>query len=102
VFDTSNATAGVIDGNVSQANFTNAYTLNQTIKCAIAYKVNDFAASFNGSTATTDTSGTIPTVNRMSLGSSWDGLNFFLNGHIRSVQFYPFRASDTQLQALTT
>jgi hypothetical protein len=101
VIDTSNVTAGVIDGNVSQANFTNAYTLNQILNSAIAYKVNDFAASFNGGTATTDVSGTIPTVNRMSLGSSWDGANFFLNGHIRQIAYYNTRLPNATLQALT-
>ena len=101
VIDTSNVTAGVIDGNVSQANFTNAYTLNQILNSAIAYKVNDFAASFNGGTVATDTSGTIPTVNRMTLGSSWDGANFFLNGHIRSIAYYNTRLPNAQLQALT-
>jgi hypothetical protein len=32
------------------------------------------------------------------------GLNTsqMLNGHIRSVRYYPFRASNNQLQALTT
>jgi hypothetical protein len=25
-----------------------------------------------------------------------------LNGHIRSIRYYPFRASNNQLQALTT
>jgi hypothetical protein len=101
VIDTANVTAGVIDGNVSQANFTNAYTLNQILNSAIAYKVNDFAASFNGGTATTDVSGTIPTVNRMSLGSSWDGANFFLNGHIRQIAYYNTRLPNATLQALT-
>ena len=100
-FDTSNVAAGVVDGNASQANFTNAYTLNQVVNTAIAYKVNDFAASFNGSAATTDTSGTIPTVNRMTLGSSWDGANFFLNGHIRQIAYYNTRLPNTQLQTLT-
>lgn len=101
VIDTSNVTAGVVDGNVSQANFTNAYTLNQVFNSAIAYKVNDFAASFNGGTATTDTSGTIPTVNRMTLGSSWDGANFFLNGHIRQIAYYNTRLTNATLQTLT-
>jgi hypothetical protein len=101
VYDTSNIVAGVIDGNVTQANFTNAYTVNQTVKCALAYKVNNFAASFNGAAATTDTAGTIPTVNRMTLGSSWDGSNFFLSGHIRQLTYYKTRLLNTTLQTLT-
>jgi hypothetical protein len=101
VFEPSAITSTVIDGNVTQANFTASYTINQPAKAAIAYKVNDFAASFNGSAATTDTSGTLPTVNRMTLGSSWDGLNFYLNGHIRQIAYYNTRLPDATLQELT-
>jgi hypothetical protein len=101
VFEPSAITSTVIDGNVTQANFTASYTINQPAKAAIAYKVNDFAASFNGAAATTDTSGTLPTVNRMTFGSSWDGLNFYLNGHIRQIAYYNTRLPNAQLQELT-
>ena len=100
VFDAGNITSAVFDGPF-MAGFTAAYTLNQTVSSAIAYKVNDFAASFNGGTATTDTSGTIPTVNRLSIGSSWDGANYYLNGHVRSIRYYRLRLTNAELQAFT-
>jgi len=100
VYDAGNITIAVFDGPF-MAGFTAAYTLNQIVNSAIAYKVNDFAASFNGGTATTDTSGTIPTVNRLSIGSGWDGTNFFLTGHVRSIRYYPLRLTNAELQAFT-
>ena len=69
-------------------------------KVAGAYRVNDFAASTNGSGAVTDTSGTIPTVNRLSIGNL-SGIGEHLNGHIRSIRYYPTRLTNAQLQALT-
>jgi hypothetical protein len=69
-------------------------------KLAFGYKINDFAVSLNGAAVVTDTSGTIPTVNRVIIGSRTGGASF-LNGHIRSVQYYPVRLADFQLQALS-
>ena len=87
-------------GNVTQANVSppSSYTQNATAKVAYAYKTNDFAASVNGGTALTDTSGTVPTVvNRLLIG----GPTLELNGHIRSIRYFPVRLSNAQLQALT-
>lgn len=68
-------------------------------KFASAYKLNDFASVTTGAVAT-DTSGTVPTaINQLVLGSG-SGTNY-LNGHIRSITFYPYRLADFQLQALT-
>jgi hypothetical protein len=76
-----------------------SYTENVTTNFAMALQANNFAASANGSAVTTDTSGTLPTFNRMDLGSFTAGQTF--NGHIRSIRYYPVRLSDAQLQALT-
>jgi hypothetical protein len=73
---------------------------NVTFKSAIAYKVNDIAATANGATVSTDTSATIPAVNTLFIGTI-DGAANFLNGHIRSIRYYPTRLSNAQLQALT-
>lgn len=69
-------------------------------KMAAAYRLNDFASTTNGAVPATDTSGTVPTVNQLNVGSL--AIGGALNGHIRRVQFYPFRASNNQLQALST
>ena len=88
------------DGGVSQANLPVGGAANGTVRSlAVAYKVNDFAASVNGATPVTDTSGTIPTVNRLAIGS--EGLAYFLNGHIRTIAYFNTRLPNAQLQTLT-
>lgn len=91
----------VRDGNVAQASFqlnTADTNVGQFYKIAAAYKLNDFAGSFDGNAAVTDLSGTIPTVTQARIGSGWTGI---LNGHIKHLAYYPRRLSDIQLQALT-
>jgi hypothetical protein len=80
---------------------TGALAADTATNMAYAYKINDFAASRNGGTVATDTSGTLPTPTVFGIGSNSAG-SLFLSGHIRSIQFYPVRAADFQLQALTT
>ena len=68
------------------------------VKISGVYKVNDFAASVNASTVGTDTSGVIPVVNKMDIGTydnSW-------NGTIKKIAYYPIRLSNTNLVALTS
>jgi hypothetical protein len=88
-------------GGATQANLNTgtAVTNNTVAKVATAYKTNDFAAVLNAGTVATDTSGTVPTVDRLNIGN----LNNFsqLNGHMRTLRYYPVRLSDAQLQALT-
>ncbi len=76
-----------------------SYTANATAKIAFAYKANDFAASVNGLAVLTDTSGAIPAVDRLLIAGN--GPSNILNGHIRSIRYYPTRLSNAQLQALT-
>jgi len=88
-------------GGVVQADLQVAgtYTANVPAKTSFAFKANDFAASVNGSAVLTDTSGTIPTVAALNLGS--EGGSAPLNGHIRSIRYYNTRLPNAQLQALT-
>jgi hypothetical protein len=67
-------------------------------KVAGAYQVNNFAISANGGNVLTDTSGTIPVVDRMRIG---DRGGVTLNGHIRRIAYYPRRLSNAELQAIT-
>jgi hypothetical protein len=70
-------------------------------KVAGAYKVNDFAASVNGGTVDTDTSGALATYSQLNLGANALGSGGFLNGHIRSIAYYNTRLPNATLQALT-
>ena len=73
---------------------------NVIFKSIIAYKVNDIAMTANGATVSTDTSATIPTVNRIFIGG-FEGVSNFLNGHIRQIAYYNTRLPNAQLQTLT-
>jgi hypothetical protein len=71
-----------------------AVTAGSVNRVAAVYKTNDFAFSMNNATATTDSSGSIPTVSQLSFPSS--GCNY-----IRKIAYYPVRLTNTQLQTLT-
>ena len=89
--------------NVAQYGLSSsATTANQLNKVISAYKVNDFAATFNigSNTVQTDTSGSVPTVNRLIIGLL-RGSNAPLNGTVAQFLYYPRRLTNTQLQNLT-
>jgi hypothetical protein len=92
----------VWDGGVNQASIaTGTYAANTPLNLAGAYKVNDFAASYNGANAVTDTAGTLPTVTLLRIGQNRAAGNP-LNGHIKKIAYYPIRLANAQLQAITT
>ena len=70
-----------------------------TQKAAGGWKANDFGLSANGGSVATDTSGTIPTLNKAYLGYYRDGT--YLNGHLRRLAYYPRKLSSAELQALS-
>jgi len=87
---------------VTQADLAqgSSYTVNVPAKIAFAYKQDDFAASVNGNAALIDTSGTIPSVTRMDLGAT--AYQNPINGHIRSISYYPTRLANATLQSITS
>ena len=98
-----NARGNAIVGGVAQfAADGTAWTLNATTKIALAYANNDFALITNGGAPTTDTSGTIPTVDRLQLGVDALGTGSFINGYLRRITYYPRRLANADLQAITT
>ena len=93
----------VQDGGATQADIAvTTPSVENVIKMAAVYKTNDFQQASNGNLGLADTSGTLPTVDRMFIGSA-DGstANTFLNGTIQRIAYYPVRVTDAQLQALT-
>ena len=91
----------VTDGGVQVVNFsTGSYVVGNVAKVGTTYALNSFAGSLNGGTPGTDTSGTLPTVNALYIGREGAG-GASLNGHIRSLRYYPARLTNAQLQTLT-
>jgi hypothetical protein len=74
---------------------------NVDYKVSFGVKVNDFAASINGSTVSTDTSGNVPTVSQMFLGKRVENSAAHLNGTLKRFTFYPKRLTNAQLQTIT-
>jgi len=69
---------------------------------ALAIKLNDAAMVRNGGAVSTDTTYSVPTgQTRAFIGTRNTGFAS-INGHIRSIRYFPFRASNNQLQVLTT
>jgi hypothetical protein len=89
---------------VAQTNLSGAMSLgNASVrKIAYAYQIDDFAVCPNGGTVTTDTLGTLPTNDRMSIGSQNVGGSNDFTGYIQKMTYYPVRLTNAQLQALTT
>lgn len=89
-------------GGVDQASFLvpGSYTQNVVARMSYAYAANNFAFSVNGSAPSTDTSGSVPTVDRFFIGSSVSG-GGVINGHIRQIAYYNTRLPNATLQALT-
>jgi hypothetical protein len=90
---TGGAGQGTIDAGTVSAGLTNSLSY--------AYRTNDTAASLNGGVVGTDTTVTLPVVDRLCVGATVAPAGF-LCGHIRRVTYYPFRASNNQLQQVTT
>ena len=70
-------------------------------KFATAHKLDDFAASQDGNTSQTDTTGSMPSgLSRMEIGRRVGASP--LTGHIRKLAYWPKRLSNTLLEQLTT
>jgi len=74
------------------------------IKTAFAFKADDFAATEDGDTPVTDTAGTFtPSTPRdeLALMATVTGSQT-LNGHLKSIKYYPRRLTNAQLQDITS
>lgn len=76
-----------------------AVSAGANVKMSGAFKENDFSGSLAGAAAIADANGEIPSVTKLNIGSR--GSADFLNGHIKSLRYYPKRLTNTELQELT-
>ena len=85
----------------SVAAITVPYALNTLLRGAGGYKENSSQFAANGVLGTEDTNCTIPTVNKLSIGSNTTSSDFFLNGTIQRLTYWPVRLGDNVLQQIT-
>lgn len=90
----------ITDGGSTQADLdAGTVVANTRFSLACTYLANDFAASLNGGTPVTDTSGTVPSVNRVRMGRNQAGNQMW--GYLERASFYTERLTNAQLQALS-
>lgn len=93
----------IIDNSATQADLdVGTIAANTTYKLGAAYALNDIAACINGGTVGTDTAATLPTPTQLRIGTESATAANILNGHVRRVQFWNVRQSNSAMQALTT
>lgn len=96
--------AAVYNNNINQ--FTNNNLGVNGIKrrsIALAYQANNFAATAEGQTVATDGSGTVPVIDQVRIGAYLPTTpDFFCNGHIKRLAYFPTRLPDATLQNITS
>ena len=79
----------------------NAPTMLSGVKTFQTYKLNGYIGGADGTLAGTDSNGLLPVgINKLSIGSNGAGVAT-MNGHITSLQYYPKKLTDAQLELLT-
>jgi len=99
----SNVQAFIMDGGTAQASINvSNHIIGSFSKSALAYQENNFNNASQGTLGTADTSGTVASsLTQIELGTSRSPSNM-LNGHIKKLQYFPRRLSDTELQEITS
>lgn len=90
------------NGGVTQFSIDGADPAENTeLKAGMVYSKDDFALYVDGVSSGSDTSGSVAEgVTTLHVGKA-GGVTTPLNGHIKSIQYYPRRLTDAQLQELT-
>jgi hypothetical protein len=86
--------------NTAQFNFTLSPLLLGRHKIALAYKANDFAIYVDGVLAGTDTSGSVPAMNYLTIGGGVDVAN--QSQSVNQVALFKTKLTNAELIALTT
>lgn len=91
---------GVLTSNVSQGDIISGASIaaNASYKTSFSYAVNNLAISTNSANVGTDTSATIPSIDRIALGANVNAAQF-LNGYLRKFAYYPLKLTNAELQS---
>lgn len=100
-FNTATARTDVYSNHTTSALYNLGSPTSGLNEMIAAMKENDAAACTNGGTVVTDTTTTAPIVaTKFNIGSF--GGSSYLNGHIKSIKYYPRRLSNAQLVEITS
>lgn len=90
-----------VQNTTNQANFSFAVgSVNVPQKVCGFYKVNQFFAASNTLTGALDTSGSLPTINKLVFGARNDGARA-LNGWVRKFSYWPFLLTQAEVTAFS-
>lgn len=98
-YRTNTSTLGFIMSNNGTLTVNINASASATPKIAFAVKNNDAAISVNGAAPLTDTSCTVPIVNRLQLGNAEIAVGTCT---IKKFAYYPLRLTNSEIQSLTT
>ena len=87
-------------GNVLQASATTSGASASATKYAGAYAASNFGSARSGTLTMSTTTGTVPLVDRLFLGSTAGAFHLF--GHIRRIAYWNTRLTNAELQSLTS
>jgi hypothetical protein len=89
-------------GGANQAALGNTSLIGAVAKICGTYKVDSFAASLNGATTLTDTSGVVAAPDSLALGyRNTSSPNGFFSGWLQKVNFWPQRLTNNEVQAFS-
>jgi hypothetical protein len=85
----------IIDGGVAQAVLDGGTnTAGVLTRLAFSYEANNIQASLDGGAVVSDTSASIPTVDRLILGNQTVANTWYLNGHIKRLIYWPHHSDN--------
>ena len=91
----------VAESGNTQAAINGLAATDAFVKTALAVSQDDFAACSNGGSVGVDSAGLVPPITRCGIGCNVAGATF-LNGHIKSIKYYPRRLLNNQLVEVTS
>ena len=93
----SDAIYSITTNNIAQTFLTRS----KTDKLASAYKTNVARLASGGSAVATDATVTLPTVSLLRIGNFWGVPQYYLNGHIKTINYYPQALIVNEVQAFS-
>ena len=94
----------VLSGGSVQANIdAGDIVIGDLTKIALSFAEDDFSVTIDGGSVSSDSSGTMPTgITSLGIGYGGGGAGYLQSGHIKSIQYYPRRLTNAQLQEITS